>query len=71
MNRRSILKALILAPLVGLIRLRNKKKFAAELKHNEVFTVPEGKTLYIKSLTVNTIQQSPECTFTIGGYLIE
>ncbi len=72
MNRRSILKAIILAPFVGLIS-KVRKKFRAKLKFDEVYTVPEGKTLQIDSMWITTIDSNPanSCTFTIEGYLIE
>ena len=52
MNRRQILKSILLAPFAGLIKPRTRKKLNVELKMGEPVTVPKGQVWEIHKMVV-------------------
>ena len=56
---------MILAPFVGIIKLKQKKKLEIKAEIGETITVPHGQPWEIHGAAVNL------GTFTVYGYLIE
>ncbi len=68
MNRRQILKAIILAPFVGLLKPKEKRKLEVELNVGETIIVPKGQTWGIQNIVITSPSFSG---LMINGQIIE